>query len=149
MCSTCHALLAYMSAWTSAQAADACLLSRVFAHDLKACQPLACDHAPQACKVGKLFAKHFKVEEQQADLAKRRLAVAVGTPNRLTKLADLGALRLDRLRLIAVDVHLDAKQRCKRCRPDEVLHCPCVLLRAQLTPMVLYGSKRLLPHSAG
>ncbi len=68
---------------------------------------------PQACKVGKLFAKHFKVEEQRAELAQRRLAVAVGTPNRLTKLADLGALRLDRLRLIAVDVHLDAKQRCE------------------------------------
>ncbi len=67
----------------------------------------------QACKVGKLFAKHFKVEEQRADLERRRLAVAVGTPNRLTKLADLGALKLERLRLVAIDVHLDAKQRCE------------------------------------
>lgn len=74
----------------------------------------------QAVKVGKLFAKHFKVGEQQEALSKAPLAIAVGTPNRLGKLADLGALRLDRVKYLLVDVALDAKQRCalSLCRPD-------------------------------
>ncbi len=76
------------------------------------------------------------MEEQQADLAQRRLAVAVGTPNRLTKLAELGALRLDRLRLIAVDVHLDAKQRCK------AFAGPLRLLRGACSPGL---QRRCLP----
>lgn len=37
--------------------------------------------------------------------------VAAGTPNRLCKLADSGALRLDRLKHVVLDVALDAKQR--------------------------------------
>ena len=99
------------------------MCARLFCHQhaMRQVPALTFGHCTwQACKVGKLFAKHFKVEEQRADLATRRLAAAVGTPNRLAKLADLGALRLDRLRLIAVDVHLDAKQRCRaRCLPSE------------------------------
>lgn len=62
--------------------------------------------------MGKLFAKHFKVGEQQEALSKAPLAIATGTPNRMGKLADLGALRLDRLKYLLVDVALDAKQRC-------------------------------------
>ncbi|KAK9810173.1 hypothetical protein WJX72_006098 [[Myrmecia] bisecta] len=65
----------------------------------------------KANKIGKLFAKHFKVPEQQQFLARQPCCVAVGTPHRLCKLADLEALKLDRLKLIVVDVHLDAKQR--------------------------------------
>ena len=59
----------------------------------------------------KLFAKHFKVAEQQALLTKSAPAIAVGTPHRLAQLADLGALQLGRLRLVLIDVALDAKQR--------------------------------------
>ncbi|KAK9836725.1 hypothetical protein WJX74_006771 [Apatococcus lobatus] len=65
----------------------------------------------KACKVGKLFAKHFKVEEQQAVLKAQGIFVAVGTPNRLLKLADLGDLHMTHLKLLMIDVLLDAKQR--------------------------------------
>lgn len=68
--------------------------------------------------MAKLFAKHFKVGEQQEGLSKAPVAIAVGTPNRLGKLADLGALRLDRVKYLLVDVALDAKQRCALCRLD-------------------------------
>ena len=68
----------------------------------------------QAVKVGKLFAKHFKVGEQQEALSKAPLSIATGTPNRMAKLADLGALRMDRVKYLLVDVALDAKQRCAR-----------------------------------
>ncbi len=66
----------------------------------------------QECRVAKLFAKHFKVEEQQRLLEASVVGIASGTPNRLSKLADLDALKLDRLRLLVLDVHIDAKQRC-------------------------------------
>jgi superfamily II DNA/RNA helicase len=40
--------------------------------------------------VAKLFAKHMKIEEQQAFLEKEVTRVVVGTPNRLEKLVELG-----------------------------------------------------------
>ncbi len=66
----------------------------------------------QACKVGKLFAKHFKQAEQEAVLSSTVMHVAVGTPNRLIKLIEAGALKLGRLRYVVVDVAMDAKKRC-------------------------------------
>lgn len=39
------------------------------------------------------------------------MRIAAGTPNRLCKLADSGALQLDRLAHVVVDVQLDVKQR--------------------------------------
>jgi len=39
------------------------------------------------------------------------MCIAAGTPNRLCKLADGGALRLDRLAHVVLDVQLDVKQR--------------------------------------
>lgn len=65
----------------------------------------------QACRVAKLFAKHLKVPEQARHLESHVTGVGCGTPNRLLKLADSDALHLDRLRLLVVDVQLDAKQR--------------------------------------
>jgi hypothetical protein len=40
------------------------------------------------------------------------VCIGAGTPNRLCKLADEGALRLGRLRHVVLDLQLDAKQRC-------------------------------------
>ena len=62
------------------------------------------------CKIAKLFAKHFKVEEQVDVLSKQTFPVAVGTPNRLAKLVELGALSLSRTQLILVDDFIDEKQ---------------------------------------
>ena len=66
----------------------------------------------QACRIAKLFAKHMKVPEQQQYLQQHPVCIAAGTPNRLCKLADLEALQLHQLKLVIVDVHQDAKQRC-------------------------------------
>jgi hypothetical protein len=62
--------------------------------------------------VAKLFAKHFKFEEQKAFLQNSRPAIAVGTPARLEALIEKGALSLDSLQLLVVDAtHRDEKQR--------------------------------------
>jgi U3-containing 90S pre-ribosomal complex subunit len=74
--------------------------------DASTCAPM------QACRIHKLFAKHFKVEEQQLLLRESPCAIAVGTPNRLCKLADLGDLKMDSLRLVAIDVSRDKKEQC-------------------------------------
>ena len=51
------------------------------------------------CKIAKLFAKHFKVQDQIDLLSKQYFPVAVGTPNRLSKLIELGALSLSRVKV--------------------------------------------------
>ena len=65
----------------------------------------------QACRVAKLFAKHLKVPEQQKHLESSLVGIGCGTPHRILKLADMDALKLDRLRLLVLDMQLDAKQR--------------------------------------
>ena len=65
----------------------------------------------QACRIGKLFAKHFKIEEQRTELLSRCVNVAVGTPNRMAKLAEDRSLKLERLKLVLIDCAIDAKQR--------------------------------------
>jgi hypothetical protein len=61
------------------------------------------------CKIGKLFAKHFKVQDQVTALQQGHFPIVVGTPNRLSKLMELGALTLSETRLILVDLEMDAK----------------------------------------
>ncbi|KAK9858025.1 hypothetical protein WJX84_000888 [Apatococcus fuscideae] len=65
----------------------------------------------KACKVSKLYAKHFKIEQQRAAMRLQGFFAAVGSPNRLLKLADLGDLHLEQLKMLMIDVQLDAKQR--------------------------------------
>eukprot|EP00887_Chlorella_sp_A99_P006643 scaffold3.g6643.t1 len=67
--------------------------------------------ANKACKVAKLFAKHIKLGEHEEMLRKTAVACAAGTPNRLLRLADRGALQLDRLSYVLLDLTLDVKQR--------------------------------------
>ncbi|KAK3310746.1 U3-containing 90S pre-ribosomal complex subunit-domain containing protein [Chaetomium strumarium] len=62
--------------------------------------------------VAKLFAKHFKLEEQVAFLQKTRTGIAVGTPQRLIDLIENDALCLENLRRVIVDAsHIDQKKR--------------------------------------
>ncbi|KAL3693897.1 hypothetical protein R1sor_007548 [Riccia sorocarpa] len=62
----------------------------------------------KSCKPVKLFAKHIKVDEQ-VTLLKEQVYIAAGTPNRVRKLADLGALAFGQLSLVLLDMHRDAK----------------------------------------
>jgi len=56
----------------------------------------------------KLFAKHIKLEEQ-VKLLESHVNIAAGTPNRVRKLMDIGALGVGRLQLVILDMHCDAK----------------------------------------
>ncbi|KAK3330940.1 U3-containing 90S pre-ribosomal complex subunit-domain containing protein [Apodospora peruviana] len=62
--------------------------------------------------VAKLFAKHFKLEEQVDFLKKHRTGIAVGTPQRLIDLIENDALPIGSLKRIVVDAsHIDQKKR--------------------------------------
>lgn len=63
------------------------------------------------CKIGKLFAKHFSVDEQKAYLSGNEVRIAVGTPHRLSVLISDGTLSLSLLRLVVLDLKSDAKGR--------------------------------------
>ncbi|KAL5636172.1 hypothetical protein ACGC1H_004850 [Rhizoctonia solani] len=64
-------------------------------------------------EIAKLFAKHFKLKDHIAHLAKTRVGVAVGTPARISQLlAEPDALSVKALSHIILDLtHLDTKQR--------------------------------------
>ncbi|KAH7352122.1 hypothetical protein KP509_19G030700 [Ceratopteris richardii] len=62
----------------------------------------------KTCKPAKLFAKHIKVEEQVKAL-EDCVNIAVGTPNRVKKLIDIGALGLGSLKVVIFDMQKDAK----------------------------------------
>ncbi|CAE6366748.1 unnamed protein product [Rhizoctonia solani] len=64
-------------------------------------------------EIAKLFAKHFKLKDHIAHLAKTRVGVAVGTPARINQLlAEPDALSVKALSHIVLDLtHVDAKQR--------------------------------------
>eukprot|EP00127_Corallochytrium_limacisporum_P001691 Clim_evm28s77 gene=Clim_evmTU28s77 len=55
------------------------------------------------CKIGKLFAKHFKVREQVEYLERTVCTVASGTPGRVKTLLDQRAMTLDKLDLVVID----------------------------------------------
>eukprot|EP00299_Pterocystis_sp_00344_P013987 c6913_g1_i2.p1 GENE.c6913_g1_i2~~c6913_g1_i2.p1 ORF type:complete len:166 (-),score=26.23 c6913_g1_i2:1-498(-) len=61
------------------------------------------------CKVGKLFAKHMKIAEQQQFLETSPIHVAVATPHRASALIETNTLKLSNLRLIVVDMSVDKK----------------------------------------
>lgn len=61
-------------------------------------------------KIAKLFAKHFKVQEQMQILGRNHFPIAVGTPNRLSKLAELGALKFNKTTCVIVDLAIDSKK---------------------------------------
>lgn len=57
----------------------------------------------EVAKVGKLFAKHFKVKDQVEFLNTTPIHIAVGTPNRIATLVEEGHLKLDQLELVVLD----------------------------------------------
>jgi protein CMS1 len=61
------------------------------------------------CKIGKLFAKHFRIQDQIEILKSTHFPLAVGTPNRLHKLVEMGALSLSQTVLVIVDLCEDVK----------------------------------------
>jgi hypothetical protein len=68
-------------------------------------KPLAVFHG----RVAKLFGKHFTVDAAAASLRGAPVALAVGTPHRLSALLAAGALSLARARLVVLDARRDVK----------------------------------------
>lgn len=61
-------------------------------------------------RIGKCFAKHLKEHEQVAMLQTGPpITIAVGTPHRLNRLCDIGALSLSSCALVLFDCHPDQK----------------------------------------
>ncbi|XP_047317270.1 uncharacterized protein C3orf26 homolog [Impatiens glandulifera] len=60
------------------------------------------------CPAAKLFSKHIKVEEQVSFL-KKRVNIAVGTPNRIKKLIDMEALGVNKVKVVVLDMQTDVK----------------------------------------
>ncbi|KAJ7530038.1 hypothetical protein O6H91_15G075900 [Diphasiastrum complanatum] len=87
------------------------------------------------CKPVKLFAKHIKIEEQTEAL-KGHTNIGAGTPNRIKKLMDMGALGLSRLEVVILDMEKDAKGLTLFTVP-EVREEFWDLYRAHLHPRVL------------
>lgn len=85
-------------------------------------------------RTAKLFAKHIKVEAQAEALRKDFHALAVGTPNRLGKLIEAGAISLAGCRLLVLDASFrDAKQFTLLTLPG-VAKDMAVLLRDHVLP---------------
>ncbi|PVU96242.1 hypothetical protein BB561_001307 [Smittium simulii] len=60
-------------------------------------------------RIAKLFAKHIKIEEQVRFLKAFDYDVGVGTPARIRKLAEIGAIDFSKVELILLDCHQDTK----------------------------------------
>ncbi|KAI7902010.1 U3-containing 90S pre-ribosomal complex subunit-domain containing protein [Cokeromyces recurvatus] len=60
-------------------------------------------------KIAKLFAKHFKIEDQIKFLEQEAIHIGVGTPNRLLTLVEQGHLKLDNLELVVIDTERNPK----------------------------------------
>ncbi|XP_061177331.1 protein CMSS1-like [Saccostrea echinata] len=61
------------------------------------------DFKTEECKCAKLFAKHFKIEEQQKYLSKNICHIGLGTPNRICSLIKNGSLHLDSVKSVVLD----------------------------------------------
>ncbi|KAL9624220.1 MAG: hypothetical protein Q9160_001467 [Pyrenula sp. 1 TL-2023] len=62
--------------------------------------------------VCKLFAKHIKLAESVETVAKTKIGIGVGTPQRILDLLSMDALKTDNLRRIVIDAsYLDQKKR--------------------------------------
>jgi protein CMS1 len=69
------------------------------------------------CKIGKMFSKHFKLEEQVELLQKYVYRVIVGTPARLQKLHEETGL-FDQVNIILLDMKKDSKERTLLTLPE-------------------------------
>lgn len=62
--------------------------------------------------VTKLFAKHIKLKEAVETVQRTRMGIGVGTAQRVADLIEMGALKVDKLERLVVDVsHIDSKKR--------------------------------------
>ncbi|KAJ5124739.1 uncharacterized protein N7515_008564 [Penicillium bovifimosum] len=91
--------------------------------------------------VGKLFAKHIKLEEAKQFLDRARSGIGAGTPTRISDLIESGNLKLDELERIVIDgSHIDQKQRGIFDMKDT--HMPLLKLLTRPELRERYGSSK-------
>ncbi|KAH9819233.1 U3-containing 90S pre-ribosomal complex subunit-domain containing protein [Melampsora americana] len=98
--------------------------------------------------VAKLFARHFKLSEHITHLSTAPVAVGVGTPDRLSKLIEAKAIKLDRLRWIMLDTTwLDTKSYSLADLPDKAVREAVwqgILGNSQILTMLKAGQTKLV-----
>ncbi|EAW21923.1 uncharacterized protein NFIA_070940 [Aspergillus fischeri NRRL 181] len=95
--------------------------------------------------VGKLFAKHIKLEEAKQFLQRARTGLGVGTPARISDLIDAGSLKLDELERIVIDgSYIDQKQR--GIFDMKETHLPLLQLLTRSEFRERYGAKQKRIH---
>ncbi len=97
------------------------------------------------CKIAKLFAKHFKVQEQVEMLSSEYFPVAIGTPNRISKLIELGALSLRCAKVVLIDITEDSKHY-NILSLHEVKHDFYRLLHNDIQPIKKHCKIALIKH---
>ncbi|KAF9245503.1 hypothetical protein DTO027I6_8219 [Penicillium roqueforti] len=91
--------------------------------------------------VGKLFAKHIKLEEAKQFLQRARSGIGAGTPTRISDLIESGTLNLEELERIVIDgSHIDQKQRGIFDMKDT--HMPLLKLLTRPELRERYGVKK-------
>jgi hypothetical protein len=90
-------------------------------------------------RTAKLFAKHLKVAEQ-VEALKKHHALAVGTPARLSKLMEAGALSLSATRVVVLDMAKDSKQFDLLSLPD-VAKDTALFLKQAVMPELHKGDR--------
>ncbi|OQE78473.1 hypothetical protein PENNAL_c0056G10727 [Penicillium nalgiovense] len=91
--------------------------------------------------VGKLFAKHIKLEEAKQFLQRARSGIGAGTPTRISDLIESGTLNLGELERIVIDgSHIDQKQRGIFDMKDT--HIPLLKLLTRPELRERYGAKK-------
>lgn len=96
------------------------------------------------CKVAKLFAKHMKVKEQCSFLSKSVVHVAVGTPKRISELIDLDALKLNRLRYLAIDWNFRDKKLQRMVDLTQVKNDLVDALIKHFIPTILENNAKIM-----
>ncbi|EDO38728.1 predicted protein [Nematostella vectensis] len=93
------------------------------------------DQFKSGCEVAKLFAKHFKIEEQAKFLNSKVVHMGIGTPNRILKLIKSDSLKTSQLKYVVFDwTWRDQKLRSLMDIP-EVLDDMKSLLQEFLLPL--------------
>jgi protein CMS1 len=100
------------------------------------------------CIIAKLFAKHFKLQEQVEFLTTQSAYIAVGTPNRLAKLVEYGALRLSHVSFVLLDMHEDSKAFNILTLPD-IRTDSIDLITTWIAPLVRNDKLKMSLVSAG
>jgi len=104
------------------------------------------DLAGKGGEVAKLFAKHFKLAEHCTYCEKTKFAIGAGTPDRILKLIEADALKLDALTHLVLDTKKDAKKRNLLDIPESRTAVFKLLANGKVNDRLKAGSLKLVMY---